>query len=35
VLIDTFVVRSYLIPALISLAGRLAWWPSRPRRAEG
>lgn len=28
VLIDTFVVRSYLIPALIALAGRYAWWPS-------
>jgi RND superfamily putative drug exporter len=34
VLIDTFVVRSYLIPALISLCGRLAWWPSRPQQTS-
>jgi RND superfamily putative drug exporter len=34
VLLDTFVVRSYLIPSLIALSGRHAWWPSsrgRPR----
>ncbi|HET8605801.1 MAG TPA: MMPL family transporter [Gaiellaceae bacterium] len=34
VLIDTFVVRSYLIPSLIALFGHWTWWPSsrgRPR----
>jgi RND superfamily putative drug exporter len=34
VLVDTFVVRSYLIPSLIALFGRWSWWPSsrgRPR----
>jgi RND superfamily putative drug exporter len=29
VLVDTFVVRSLLVPALTSLFGELAWWPSR------
>jgi RND superfamily putative drug exporter len=29
VLIDTFVVRSYLIPAMLALFGRVVWWPSR------
>jgi len=28
ILIDTFVVRTYLIPALIALFGRTSWWPS-------
>jgi len=28
VLIDTFVVRSVLVPALTTLAGERAWWPS-------
>jgi RND superfamily putative drug exporter len=27
VLIDTFLVRSYLIPALLALFGRHSWWP--------
>ena len=34
VIVDTFVVRSYLIPSLIALFGRWSWWPSsrgRPR----
>ena len=33
VLIDTFVVRSLLIPALTALIGERAWWPSRRRGA--
>ena len=27
VLIDTFVVRSLLVPGLISDLGRVSWWP--------
>ncbi len=42
VLLDTFVVRSLLVPALIAVFGDLSWWPSgwhrrrlpRGRRAE-
>jgi MMPL family len=30
VLVDTFVVRSFLIPALISAVGDRSWWPSAP-----
>jgi putative drug exporter of the RND superfamily len=33
VLIDTFVVRSLLIPALTALVGERAWWPSVRRGA--
>jgi RND superfamily putative drug exporter len=29
VLIDTFLVRALLVPALATLAGRWSWWPSR------
>ena len=29
ILIDTFLVRTYLVPALIALFGRYSWWPSR------
>jgi len=29
VLVDTFIVRSMLVPALTSLAGEAAWWPGR------
>ena len=32
VLIDTFVVRSLLVPALTSLIGEPAWWPFHRRR---
>jgi RND superfamily putative drug exporter len=35
VLIDTFVVRSILVPALTTLVGDRAWWPSRGRHAHG
>ena len=31
VLIDALFVRPLLIPALIALAGRATWWPSRLR----
>ncbi len=29
VLVDTFVVRTLLVPAIAFLAGRASWWPSR------
>ena len=29
VLIDTFLVRSILVPSLITLFGRMSWWPGR------
>ncbi|MDD5289165.1 MAG: MMPL family transporter, partial [Dehalococcoidales bacterium] len=29
VLIDTFLVRALLVPALATLAGRWSWWPSK------
>jgi RND superfamily putative drug exporter len=29
VLIDTFIVRALLVPALATLAGQWSWWPSR------
>ncbi|MGO9178553.1 MAG: MMPL family transporter [Candidatus Limnocylindrales bacterium] len=32
VLIDTFLVRSILVPALTTLVGDRAWWPSRLRQ---
>ncbi|MFJ4165964.1 MMPL family transporter [Microbacterium sp. NPDC089698] len=34
VLLDTFVVRSLLVPALVHDVGRAVWWPSRLSRAE-
>jgi putative drug exporter of the RND superfamily len=33
VLLDTFVVRSLLIPALAVHVGRATWWPGRPASA--
>jgi putative drug exporter of the RND superfamily len=33
VLLDAFVVRSLLVPALISVFGELSWWPARRRSA--
>ncbi|RYZ32757.1 MAG: hypothetical protein EOP01_00155 [Propionibacteriaceae bacterium] len=33
-LLDTFVVRPLLTPAVLTLLGRLALWPSRPGRAD-
>jgi RND superfamily putative drug exporter len=35
ILLDTFVVRALLVPALTVIAGETAWWPSeRPQRME-
>jgi RND superfamily putative drug exporter len=34
VLLDTFLVRSVLVPALATDIGRRIWWPSRLARAE-
>jgi RND superfamily putative drug exporter len=34
VLVDTFIVRSMLVPALTSLFGEAAWWPGRRVRRE-
>jgi RND superfamily putative drug exporter len=38
VLLDTFVVRTVLVPAIVTLTGRFNWWPSamgrRPRTPE-
>ena len=31
VLLDAFVIRALLIPALISLFGDLSWWPRKRR----
>ena len=33
VLIDTFVTRTLIVPALVALAGRWNWWPSRLARS--
>ena len=35
VLLDTFVVRSVLVPALVSDLGPRVWWPSRLAREDG
>jgi RND superfamily putative drug exporter len=34
VLLDTFLVRSVLVPALVLLVGPRVWWPSRLAREE-
>lgn len=34
VLMDTFLVRTLLVPALVELVGDRSWWPSRLGRAE-
>jgi RND superfamily putative drug exporter len=34
VLIDTFLVRTVLVPAITSLLGERSWWPSRTRRTD-
>ncbi|GMA57201.1 hypothetical protein GCM10025858_17040 [Alicyclobacillus sacchari] len=33
VLLDTFIVRPFIVPAITSLCGRFAYWPSRPSMA--
>ena len=35
VLLDTFVVRSVIVPALVIDVGRRVWWPSRLREGRG
>ncbi len=32
VLLDAFLIRSLVVPALVSVFGELSWWPSRRRR---
>jgi RND superfamily putative drug exporter len=34
ILLDTFLVRSLLVPSLISVFGRVSWWPWRGPRLE-
>jgi RND superfamily putative drug exporter len=34
VLMDTFVVRTLLVPSAVILIGRLNWWPSALARSE-
>lgn len=33
VLLDTFIVRTLVVPALFTLVGDKVWWPGNPRRA--
>jgi RND superfamily putative drug exporter len=35
ILLDTFVVRTLVIPALFALVGDRIWWPADPTRPEG
>jgi RND superfamily putative drug exporter len=32
VLVDTFIVRSMLVPAIITVVGDASWWPSKLSR---
>jgi uncharacterized membrane protein YdfJ with MMPL/SSD domain len=34
VLLDTFVVRTLIVPAVVTLFGDLSWWPSRLKPPE-
>lgn len=31
VLFDTFIVRSFVVPAMMTVLGEWNWWPSRPQ----
>ena len=33
-LLDTFVVRSLIVPALVIDVGKCVWWPSRLAKAD-
>jgi putative drug exporter of the RND superfamily len=35
VLIDTFIVRTVMVPAIVRLVGDASWWPSRLGRGAG
>lgn len=35
VIVDTFIVRSVVVPAIFGLLGERIWWPSRPARSAG
>ncbi|WP_298088648.1 MMPL family transporter, partial [uncultured Corynebacterium sp.] len=35
ILIDTFLVRTLVVPALFNLLGDRMWWPSKPPSADG
>lgn len=34
ILLDTFIVRTLVIPALFALVGERIWWPGDPTRAK-
>jgi RND superfamily putative drug exporter len=34
ILIDTFLVRSILVPSLMAAFGRVSWWPNTPPEPE-
>jgi putative drug exporter of the RND superfamily len=34
VLLDTFGVRTLLVPSIVVLLGRWNWWPSAPQRVR-
>jgi len=34
ILLDTFIVRTLVIPALFALIGDRIWWPTDPMHAE-
>jgi RND superfamily putative drug exporter len=34
VLIDTFITRTLIVPAVVALLGRWNWWPSRDAATE-